>query len=132
MAYTNTWNSTDQVALRAMTTGQIGLYGELDPTDGGDTSRFSLSGRMAQSTDDGSWKANAYIVKYTMDLWNNYTWDPTIRRCYGDQFHQHDDRVYGGGGASRTIDGSLFSLPTETVLGVQSRDDDINIALNYS
>ena len=49
MAYANTWNSTDQVALRAMTTGQIGLYGELDPTDGGDTSRFSLSARMAQS-----------------------------------------------------------------------------------
>ena len=131
MAYTNTWNSTDQVALRAMTTGQIGLYGELDPTDGGDTSRFSLSGRMAQSTDDGSWKANAYIVKYTMDLWNNYTWD-TNDPTYGDQFHQHDDRVYGGGGASRTIDGTLFNLPTETVLGVQSRDDDINTALNYS
>ena len=50
MAYTNTWNSTDQVALRAMTTGQIGLYGALDPTDGGDTSRFTLSTRMAQST----------------------------------------------------------------------------------
>ena len=73
MAYTNTWNSTDQNALRDFTTGQIGLYGELDPTDGGDTSRFSLSGRMAQTTDDGSWKANAYLVKYTMDLWNNYT-----------------------------------------------------------
>ena len=48
MAYSNTWNSTDQVPLRAITTGQIGLYGELDPTDGGDTSRFSLSARMAQ------------------------------------------------------------------------------------
>ena len=131
MAYTNTWNSTDQVALRAMTTGQIGLYGELDPTDGGDTSRFSLSGRMAQSTDDGSWKANAYIVKYTMNLFNNYTWD-TIDPVYGDQFHQHDDRVYGGGGASRTINGTFYNLPTETVFGVQSRDDDIITALNYT
>ena len=36
-------------AAGTMTTGQIGLYGELDPTDGGDTSRFSLSGRIAQS-----------------------------------------------------------------------------------
>ena len=43
MAYTNNWNSSDQVALRAITTGQIGRFGELDPTDGGDTSRFMLS-----------------------------------------------------------------------------------------
>jgi opacity protein-like surface antigen len=131
MAYTNTWNSTDQVALRAMTTGQIGLYGELDPTDGGDTSRFSLSARMAQSDDIGSWKANAYLVKYTMDLFNNYTWD-TNDPVNGDQFHQHDDRVYGGGGVSRTINGTLFTLPTETVFGVQSRYDDIITALNYT
>ena len=131
MGYSNTWNSTDQVALRAMTTGQIGLYGELDPTDGGDTSRFSLSGRIEQSTDDGSWKANAYIVKYTMNLFNNYTWD-TIDPVYGDQFHQHDDRVYGGAGASRTINETFYNLPTETVFGVQSRDDNIITALNYT
>ena len=120
-----------QVALRALTTGQIGLYGELDPTDGGDTSRFSLSGRIAQSTDAGSWKANAYVVKYTMDLFNNYTWD-TVDPVNGDQFHQHDDRVYSGGGASRTFVGTVVGLPTETVFGVQSRYDDIITALNYS
>jgi outer membrane receptor protein involved in Fe transport len=129
MAYSNTWNSTDQVPLRAITSGLIGLYGELDPTDGGDTSRFSLSARLAQSDDNGLWKANAYLVKYELDLFNDYTWyltDPVN----GDQFHQHDDRVYGGAGASRTIQGSLFNLPTETVLGFQSRYDDINVALS--
>ena len=132
MAYTNTWTSTDQVALRALTTGQMGLYGEQDPTDGGDTSRFSLSGRIAQSTTDGgSWKANAYIVKYTMDLWNNYTWD-TVDPVWGDQFHQHDDRWYGGGAASRTFVGTVGGLPIETVFGVQSRYDDITTQLNYS
>jgi opacity protein-like surface antigen/outer membrane receptor protein involved in Fe transport len=131
MAYTNTWNSTDQVALRAYTTGQMGLYGELAPTDGGDTARFSLSGRVAQTVDDGSWKANAYLVKYTMDLWNNYTWD-TADPIFGDQFHQYDNRVYGGGGASRTFNGTFAGLPTETVLGVQTRYDDITTALNYS
>lgn len=131
MAYSNTWNSTDQNALRYYTTGQMGLYGQFDPTDGGDTSRFSLSGRVAQSTDDGSWKANAYVVKYTLDLWNNYTYD-TNDPTYGDQFHQHDDRVYGGGGASRTFIGTVGGLPVENVFGVQSRYDDITTALNYS
>jgi outer membrane receptor protein involved in Fe transport len=129
MAYSNTWTSTDQVPLRAITSGSIGLYGELDPTDGGDTSRFSLSGRLAQTDDAGSWKANAYLAKYEMDLFNNYTWfltDPVN----GDQFHQHDDRVYGGGGASRTVDGTLFGRPSETVFDIQSRYDDINVALS--
>src|SRR6202012_3386359 len=64
MAYSNTWTATDQIPLRAINSGSVGPYGELDPTDGGDTSRLSLSARMAQSTDDGSWKANAYLVKY--------------------------------------------------------------------
>jgi hypothetical protein len=40
MGYTNNGNSTDQVALRAITTGQIGRLGEIDASDGGDTSRF--------------------------------------------------------------------------------------------
>ena len=129
MAYDNTWNATDQVALRGITTGQIGAYGALDPTDGGDTSRYSLSARMAQTDDGGLWKANAYVVKYQMDLFNNYTWflnNPVD----GDQFHQHDDRIYTGVGVSRTIEGSLFDLPTETVFGLQSRYDDITTGLS--
>jgi outer membrane receptor protein involved in Fe transport len=129
MAYSNGWNSTDQVPLRAITSGLIGLYGELDPTDGGDTSRYSLSARVAQSDTDGSWKANAYLVKYEMDLFNNYTYSLT-NPIDGDQFHQHDDRVYGGGGASRTVDGTLFGRPVETVYGIQSRYDDIDVALS--
>ncbi len=129
MGYANTWTSTDQIPLRAIQSGLVSAYGELDPSDGGDTSRASVSARMAQSLDDGSWKANAYLVKYELDLFNNYTWyltDP----ANGDQFHQHDDRVYGGAGASRTIDGTLFNLPSETVIGFQSRYDDINVALS--
>ena len=129
MAYSNTWNSTDQVALRAITTGQIGLYGELDPTDGGDTSRFMLSTRLAQSDDAGLWKANAYVAKYTLDLFNNYAW-VTNDPVNGDQFHQHDDRVYAGAGASRSFNGTLFSLPSQTVFGLQTRYDDINLGLS--
>ena len=35
MAYSNGWNSTDQVAQRAIDQGSIGRFGSLDPTDGG-------------------------------------------------------------------------------------------------
>ena len=58
------------------------------------TSRFSLSARVAQTDANGSWKANVYIIHSELDLYNNFTWfltDPVN----GDQFHQHDDRIYG-------------------------------------
>ncbi|HEX4408726.1 MAG TPA: TonB-dependent receptor [Xanthobacteraceae bacterium] len=129
MAYSNVWNTTEQNARRAIDQGLIGLYGSIDPTDGGNTDRYSLSARVAQSDADGSWKANTYLVKYGLDLFNDFTWfltDP----INGDQFHQHDNRVYGGGGASRTIDGTLFGHPTETLFGFQSRYDDIDVNLS--
>src|SRR5262249_49029734 len=47
MAYSNRWNSTDQVPERAIAMGQIPRFGAEDPTDGGNTERFSLSGRLA-------------------------------------------------------------------------------------
>ena len=134
-AYANNWNAADQVALRAITTGQIGFLGQQDPTDGGAASRFSLSARMAQSDNDGLWKANAYFVSYTLNLINNFEWFTTSEFPLpntGDQFHQNEKRIYTGGGALRTIDGTLFSLPTETVFGVQTRYDGISDSLSHT
>src|SRR4029453_6226952 len=60
MAYSNGWNSTDQVAQRAIDQGLIGRFGALDPTDGGTSSRVSLSSNWAQSSEYGQSKINAY------------------------------------------------------------------------
>jgi hypothetical protein len=128
MAYSNRWTSTDQVPQRAIDSGQIDRFGSEDPTDGGKTNRFALSGRIAGTDDAGSWKANAYIVKSQLDLFNNFTYflnDPVL----GDQFHQHDDRIMAGGNASRTLDGALAGRPMQTTFGVQTRYDDIALAL---
>lgn len=128
MAYVNRWNSTDQVPQRAITGGLLDRFGSEDPTDGGNTNRFALSGRIAQSDDLGSWKANAYVVKSQLDLFNNFTYfldDPVL----GDQFHQHDDRLMAGANVSRTLNGSFAGLPTQTTVGLQSRYDAIDLAL---
>ena len=128
MAYSNHWNSTDQVPQRAFASGQIGRFGAEDPTDGGNTDRFSLSARIAGTDDAGSWRANAYVVKSSLDLFNNFTYfldHPTL----GDQFHQRDDRILAGASASRTLDGSFAGLPMQTTFGVQTRYDAIDLAL---
>jgi outer membrane receptor protein involved in Fe transport len=129
MAYANKWNSTDQIPSRAISSGEIGLFGALDPSDGGNSNRFSLSGRWAQSEEAGSSKANFYIIKSSLNLWNNFTYflsDPVN----GDQFHQHDDRILGGVSASHTFNSQFAGLPMETEVGVQSRYDDIRLGLN--
>jgi outer membrane receptor protein involved in Fe transport len=128
MAYSNRWNSTDQVPQRAITSGQIGLYGEEDPTDGGNTDRFALSARIAGTDDAGSWKANAYVVKSDLDLFNNFTYFLT-NPAQGDQFHQHDSRVMAGANASRTLNGTFAGRLMETTFGVQTRNDDIDLGL---
>lgn len=129
MAYTNKWNSTDQVPQRAITSDFLDRFGAEDPTDGGNTNRFALSGRVAQSDDLGSWKANAYVVKSQLDLFNNFTYflsDPV----FGDQFHQHDDRLMAGANISRMLNGSFAGLPMQTTFGLQSRYDAIDLALS--
>jgi outer membrane receptor protein involved in Fe transport len=129
MAYANKWNSTDQIPSRAIASGEIGLFGALDPSDGGNSSRFSLSGRWAQTDEAGSSKANFYVIKSSLNLWNNFTYflsDPVN----GDQFHQHDDRILGGVNASHTFRSQFAGLPMETEIGVQSRYDDIRLDLS--
>jgi hypothetical protein len=129
MAYSNRWNSTDQVPLRAVNSGQIGLYGALDPTDGGNASRTSLSGRWAQTDDRGWWRANAYLIKSTLNLYNDFTFFLSDQ-TNGDQFRQLDDRTLMGANVARTFKWSAGSLPMETTFGIQSRYDDIKVALS--
>ncbi|UTD30581.1 TonB-dependent receptor [Bradyrhizobium sp. WD16] len=128
MAYANRWNSTDQVPMRAIESGLIPRFGSENPTDGGRTSRFALSGRIAGTDDIGSWKANAYAVRSSLDLYNDFTYflsNPVL----GDQFHQHDGRLMAGANASRTVNSTLGGRPVETTFGIQTRYDDIDLGL---
>ncbi|MGY3584607.1 outer membrane receptor protein involved in Fe transport [Bradyrhizobium sp. USDA 4341] len=128
MAYSNGWNSTDQVAQRAIDQGLIGRYGSLDPTDGGTSSRFSLSGNWAQSSDYGQTKLNAYVIRSSLQLYNDFTYfldDPVN----GDQFSQTDKRTVYGFDASHAADIRIAGIDTQTRVGVQTRYDDIDVGL---
>lgn len=128
MAYSNAWNSTDQVAQRAIDQGVIGRFGTLDPTDGGVASRFSLSGNFTHSSEYGQSKISAYVVRSNLQLYNNFTYfldDPVN----GDQFNQLDSRTLGGFDARHAFDWRLGGLETQTRIGLQSRYDDIHVGL---
>ncbi|MBR0692538.1 TonB-dependent receptor [Bradyrhizobium lablabi] len=128
MAYSNGWNSTDQVPQRAIDQGLIDRFGSLDPTDGGTSSRFSLSGNWAQSSQYGQTKANAFVIRSALQLYNDFTYfldDPVN----GDQFSQIDRRTVYGFDASHAFAVRLAGIETETRVGVQARYDDINVGL---
>jgi TonB-dependent Receptor Plug Domain/TonB dependent receptor len=126
MAYNNHWNSTDQIAERAVP--EIGLYGSLDPTDGGNTQRFSLSGQWAMTDGANAWHVNAFAVRSALNLWNDFTYflvNPTL----GDQFHQHETRTFGGVYAFYTLSSNIGGVPSENEIGIQTRFDAINLLL---
>ncbi len=128
MAYTNKWNSTDQVPERAISSGLLGLYQAFDPSDGGNAERYSLSGQWAQSDAAGASRANFYAIKSNLDLYNNFTYFLTDQ-TNGDQFHQHDARTVYGFNAAHTVKDTIGALPVATTFGLQTRYDDIDVGL---
>ena len=129
MAYNNRWTSTDQVAKRAIDQGLIGRFGTLDPTDGGRSSRYSLSTRFSTLNDWGVTKIEAYAIRYTMTLFNNFTYF-LDNEVDGDQFSQTDSRTIYGFHGNHTFKGRLGPFDSETRIGVQGRYDDINVGLH--
>ena len=124
MAYSGKWNSTDQVPLHAITEGVIDRFGSLNPTDGGISSRSSLSFSRVKRTDEDQVQVSAYVIRYKLDLWSTFTYflkDP----AYGDQMLQHDDRVVYGLKGSKTWFTNVAGVPVTNVIGVQARIDDI-------
>ncbi|MEM7415900.1 MAG: TonB-dependent receptor [Gemmatimonadota bacterium] len=90
MAYDNSWNSSDQIPDRAVESGLIGRFGQIDPTLGGSSSRVSLSGGWTRSTSTSSQHIDVYAIRYDLDLFSNFTYllgDGTD----GDQIRQVDD-----------------------------------------
>jgi outer membrane receptor protein involved in Fe transport len=128
LAYSNTWNSTDQVAQRAIDNGTIDRFGSLDPTDGGKSNRISLSGRWVRTEGNAQTRAEAFVIRQNLTLFNNFTYfldDPVN----GDQFSQTDRRTVIGGNASHTIKNRFGLFDTENTVGVQVRRDDISVGL---
>ena len=124
MAYSGRWNSTDQVPLRAITQGLIDRFGTLNPTDGGVSSRSSLSLSRVKRSEEDQVQFSAYLIRYKLDLWSTFTYylrDP----INGDQMLQHDDRLVYGFKASKSWFTSILGAPTTNLIGVQARIDDI-------
>ncbi len=124
IGYSGTWNSTDQVAERAVENGTIDRFGSLDPTDGGRTGRYSLSGEFQQLSSRTLTKASAYLLHYRLNLYSNFTYflDDSVN---GDQFEQADRRVVAGFRLAHKVQSKWLGRDVQSSIGLQVRNDNV-------
>ena len=107
------------------TTVEIDRFGTVDPTDGGETHRYSLSAEYQHSGVESVTRAVAYGIAYKLNLFSNFTYyldDPV----HGDQFEQADDRTAYGVKATHQWFARWGGLDVENEVGFQGRFDDIH------
>ena len=131
MAYSARWDATDQVARRAVERGLIGRFGAIDPSDHGNTSRYSLSFSRQRTLDDGELNFSAYAIDSRLELFSDFTYflDNPSR---GDQFEQAEHRNVFGGTAARSWDLPLAGNSSTETVGLQLRHDRLDPVGLYS
>ncbi len=131
MGYSAKWHATDQIPLRAVQAGTLGRFDAIDQTDGGEASRYSVSGAWRQSTGTTSSQVNAYLIRSRLDIFSNFTYF-LDSAANGDQFAQPDRRTTTGINASHSWTAKLFGRTAENTVGVQFQNDNINNGLYSS
>ena len=132
MGYHGQWISTDTVPLRAFDDGLISRFGTLDPSDGGHTYRYSLSGDWQHGSGSALTKITAYGFGYDLDLFSNFTFfldDPV----HGDQHEQADHRLVSGATVTHKRLTRWQGRAVQNTFGIQVRNDDVtNLALYHT
>jgi outer membrane receptor protein involved in Fe transport len=122
MHYHGKWNSTTDQPERAIESGLINRYGSLDPSDGGEAQRSSLTFQFFKPIAEGELRASAYLFGNRLTLWNDFT-HFLVDPVNGDQEAQHESRTAVGGTVSYQHGAPLFGLQNDVVMGVVTRSD---------
>jgi hypothetical protein len=129
MYMNDAFHATNQIPQRAVSQGLISNFGAIDPTDGGQSERYSLSAKYVSTDADGQLKANVYAIGYRLDLWNDFDYFVTFPPPIGDQFEQMDRRKIYGGNVSYAMPATMFGRDATNTVGFQTRTDDIRLGL---
>jgi outer membrane receptor protein involved in Fe transport len=131
MAMGSDWNSTDQIPQRAVDQGLISRWGNLDPSDGGRSDRYSVTGEWHRQDKNSKSQIMAYGLFTSLDLYSNFTFfqDDAVN---GDQFGQPDKRYVTGFKATHTIFHKLGQFDSESTFGLQFRNDNIQNSLTHT
>ena len=119
-AYRGTWSSSDQIPITAVP--QVGFFGALNPTDGGDSDRYSLQAEWHRQDGNSRTQIIGYGFYYYLNLFSDFTYylnDPVK----GDQFEQQDSRFVAGIKVRHTIFSQWGGRRVENTFGLEGRND---------
>ncbi len=122
-AYSNSWTATNQIPQSSVDSGLLGLYGSMDPTDGGESNRYSLSSNIWQTGSNWKNDANIYALYTDLNLYSNFSGYTSGDQ--GDQILQTERRVQTGGSFEHTRYNKIFGFEMDNSVGLQFRHDDI-------
>ncbi len=122
-AYDGSWTSTDQIPERAVQSGALDRFGFIDPTDGGESHRYSLNFELEKPLGDWNFTGNVYALDYQLDLFSNFTY--FLDTDNGDQFEQFDERQAYGLHAELVRATNYGGIAGQLMFGVESRYEDI-------
>jgi len=121
--FNSKWNASGQIPDRAVESGFIGFYGELDSTEGGETSRSNINAQFVTTFKNSSFIKNQfYYSNYYFDLHTDFTFylnDP----INGDQIRQKETRNLLGYNGSYHHQSNIGSSQLNTEIGVSLRQD---------
>jgi outer membrane receptor protein involved in Fe transport len=124
--FSSRWNASGQIPERAVAKGQIGFYGAIDDTEGGQTSRYSTRLALKSTGEHGGVFENSiYFVRYAFELYSNFTFfkEDTVN---GDQIRQKERRNILGYQGSYKKSHTIGQMKANFFGGVQLRYDDIH------
>ena len=132
MGYDGQWNASDQVPERAVASGEISRFGAIDPSDGGTTHRYSLSGEFHDVGPKSLTEASAYLIAYRLDLFSNFTYF-LMDTLHGDQIEQSDDRLVAGFHVLHSTSDDWGAGHVVQTIGLDVRHDNIgNVGLYHT
>jgi hypothetical protein len=130
MGYHGKWNATEASPLRAVEQGLITRFGTIDPSDGGNSSRYAVAADWQRTTATALTRVQAYGLRYDLNLFSNFTFflDDPVR---GDQHEQVDRRFVFGGKVSQRRPTRWHGRPVQNSYGVQLRHDVVSEVALY-
>ena len=125
----NVYNSSGQIPLDLVTTGQLDRFGYLDPGEGGKIRAGTLAGYFRQEDAAGGvWKVDGFLTRSLFDLYSNFTYflnDPVN----GDAIQQHDSRLVHGANLQYVRPHKLFGSQAYLTAGGNYHDNRIQVGL---
>ncbi len=125
----NDFDSSGQIPLDLVASGQLSRFGYMDPSDGGKVRNGtgSVYYKKDLSAND-TLRIDGFVTRSLFDLYSNFTFflnDPV----HGDGIQQHDSRLQEGASSQYLRAGKLFGRPALFMAGASVTDGWINVGL---